>query len=109
MTLKKSADLSQVKAKPRVYRPEKSAWFKEHFELLCVTGMVYPNPQAVCASVASVFPKGPCKEYRVVADFPPINDRCELVPGPMRNPEIEGEKCAGAVAFCTMNCRQRYW
>ena len=77
----KGADLSHVKARPRVYPPEKSAWFKEHFELLCVAGMVYPNPQAVCASVAGVFPKGPCKEYRVVADFPPIKDQCELVPG----------------------------
>ena len=27
----------------------------------------------------------------------------------MRNPEIEGEKCAGAVAFCTMDCLRGYW
>ena len=27
----------------------------------------------------------------------------------MRNPEIEGEKCVGAVAFCTMDCLQGYW
>ena len=109
VTLKQGADLSQVKAKPRVYPPEKSAWLKEHFELLCETGMVYPNPQAICASVAMAFPKGPGKGYRSVADFSPINGQCELVPGPMRNPEIEGEKCVGAVAFCTMDCLQGYW
>ena len=109
VTPKQGADLSQVKAKPRVDSPEKSAWLKEHFELLCETGMVYPNPQAICASVAMAFPKGPGKGYRFVADFPPINGQCELVPGPMRNPEIEGEKCVGAVAFCTMGCLQGYW
>ena len=109
VTLKQGADLSQVKAKPRVYPPEKSAWLKEHFEMLCETGMVYPNPQAICASVAMAFPKGPGKGYRLVADFSPINGQCELVPGPMRNPEIEGEKCVGAVAFCTMDCLQGYW
>ena len=27
----------------------------------------------------------------------------------MRNPEIEGQKCVGAVAFCTMDCLQGYW
>ena len=71
VTLKQGADLSQVKAKPRVYPPEKSAWLKEHFELLCETGMVYPNSQAVCASVAMAFPKGPGKRYRLVAGFSP--------------------------------------
>ena len=30
VTLKQGEDLSQMKAKPRVYPPEKSAWFKEH-------------------------------------------------------------------------------
>ena len=109
VTLKQGADLSQVKAKPRVYPPEKSVWFKEHFELLCETGMVYPNPQAICASVAMAFPKRPGKGYRLVADFSPINGQSVLVPGPMRNPEIEGEKCSGAVAFCTMDCLQGYW
>ena len=39
------------------------------------------------------------KGCRLVADFSSTNGQCELVPGPMRNPEIEGEKCAGAVAF----------
>ena len=24
-------------------------------------------------------------------------------------PEIEGEKCTGAVAFCTIDCPQGYW
>ena len=71
--------------------------------------MVYPNPQAICASVAMAFPTGPGKGYRLVADFSPLNGQFELVPGPMRNPEIEGEKCVGAVAFCTMDCLQGYW
>ena len=70
VTLKPGVDLTQVKAKPCVYPPEKSAWLKGHFELLCETGMVYPNPQAICASVAMAFPKGPGKGYRLVADFP---------------------------------------
>ena len=109
VTLKQSADLSQVKAKPRVYPPEKNARLKEHFEMLCETGMAYPNPQAICASVAMAFPKGPGKAYHLVADFSPINGQCELVPGPMRNPEIEGEKCAGIIAFCTLDCIQSYW
>ena len=71
--------------------------------------MVYSNPQAICASVAMAFPKGPGKVYRLEADFSPIDGQCELVPGPMRNVEIEGEKYAGAVAFCSMDCLQGYW
>ena len=109
VTAKQGADLTQVKVKPRVYSPKKSAWLKEQFKLLCETGMVYPNPQAICASVAMTFSKEPGKRYRLVADFPPINGQCELVPGPMRNPEVEDEKCAGAVAVCTMGCLQGYW
>ena len=38
--LKQGADLTQVKAKPHVYPPGKSAWLKENFDLLCETGMV---------------------------------------------------------------------
>ena len=71
--------------------------------------MVYPNPQAICASVAMAFFKGPGKGYFLVDDFSPINGQYELVPGPMRNPQIEGEKCAGAVSFCIMDCLQGYW
>ena len=81
VTLKQGADLSQVKAKPRVYPPETSAWFKEYFELLYETGMVYPNPQAICASVAMAFPKRPGKGYRLVARFSPIHGQCELCRG----------------------------
>ena len=109
VTLKQGADFTQVKAKPRVCPPEKSTWLKEHFELLCETGMAYPNPQAICASVAMAFPKEPGRAYRLVAGVSPINGQYELVPGPIRNPEIEGEKCAGAVAFCTMDCLRGYW
>ena len=53
--------------------------------------MLYPDLQAICASVAMAFPKGPDKGYRLVADLSPINSHCELVPGPMRNPKIEGD------------------
>ena len=70
---------------------------------------MHPNPPAICASVAMAFLKRPGKGYHLVADFPPINGQCELVPGPIRNPDIEDEKCAGAVAFCTMDCLQGYW
>ena len=109
VTLKQGADLSEVKAKPRRYPPDRSAYLREHFQLLSDAEMVYPNPQAVCASVAMAFPRGPGKRYRLVADFSPINGQCELVPGPMKNPEIEVEKCAGSKAFCTMDCLQGYW
>ena len=44
-----------------------------------------------------------------MADFSPINGQCELARGPMKNPENEGEKCAGSKAFCTMDCLQGYW
>ena len=71
--------------------------------------MVYPNPQAICASVAMAFPKESGKGCRLVVGFSSTNGQCELVPGPMRNPEIEGEKCAGAVAFFKMDCLQGYW
>ena len=71
--------------------------------------MVYSNPQAVCASVAMAFPKGPGKYYRLVVVFSPINYQCDLVPRRMKNLEFEGEKCAGSKAFCTMDCLQEYW
>ena len=109
VTLKQGADLTQVKTKSRVYLPEKNAWLKEYFELLCDTEVVDPNPKAICARVAMALPKGTGKGYRLVADFCSINGQYELVPGPMRNPEIEDEKCAGAVAFGTMDCLQGYW
>ena len=105
VTLKQGADLTQVKAKLRVYPLEKSTWLKRNFKLLCEMGMVHPNRQAICASVAMAFPKGPGKGYRLVVEFSPINGQCKLVPGP----KIEGEKCAGTVVFCKMDCLQGYW
>ena len=99
VTLKQGVDLSQVKNEPRVYPPEKSTWFEEYFEMLCETALVHPNPQAICASVAMAFSKGPGKGYRLMTDFPPINGQSELVPGPMRNPEIEGEKMCWCRGF----------
>ena len=44
VVLKQGVDLTQGKAKPRVYPSEKSAWLKEHFMLLYKAGMVYLNP-----------------------------------------------------------------
>ena len=76
---------------------------------LCEMRMVYPNPQANYAGVAMAFPKEPGKGYHLVADVFPINGQCDLVPGLMRNPDIEGEKCTGAVASSTMDCLQGYW
>ena len=40
VTLKQGTDLTQVKAKPRVYSPKKSVWLKEYFGLLCETTMM---------------------------------------------------------------------
>ena len=71
--------------------------------------MVYPNPQAICTSVVIAFPMGPGNGYRLVADFLPINGQCELVPGPMRNPEIEVENVLAPWLFVTMDCLQGYW
>ena len=92
VTLKQGADLTQVKAKQRVYPHGRSTWLKEHFELLCETGMMYPNPQAICASVVIAFPKGPGKGYCLVADFPPsmasaswCRGRCGTLRSRMRN------------------------
>ena len=109
MTLKQGADRTHVKAKPRLYSPEKSTWLEENSELLCETGMVYPNPYAICASVAMAFPKESGKGYRLVAYFSSINGQCELVPGLMQNSEVEGEKCAGTVELWAMDCLQGYW
>ena len=67
VNLKQGADLTHVKAKPRLYSSEKSTWLEENYDLLCETGMVYPNPHAICASVALAFPKEPGKGYRSVA------------------------------------------
>ena len=108
VTLEQGADLSQVKAKPRVCPPEKSAWLKEHLSCSVRQGWC-TGIRRICASVAMASPKGPGKGYRLVTDFSPINGQCELVPGPMQNPEIEGEKCVGAVAFYIMDCLQGYW
>lgn len=55
-----------------------------------------------------VFIMGLSKGYRLVADFPPINSQCKLVPGSILNPEIEGENYAGAVAIPTMDYLQGY-
>lgn len=43
------------------------------------------------------------------ADFLHITGQYELVLESMLNPGIEGEKCTGALAFCTVDCHQCYW
>lgn len=45
--LKHDANHMHVKAKKRVYALEKTVWLQGHFEPLCDTGMMYPNPQAI--------------------------------------------------------------
>ena len=71
VTLQQGVDLTQVKVKSRVYPPEKSARLKGHFELLCETGMAYPNPQAICASVAMAFSKDRARDTVMWLIFPP--------------------------------------
>lgn len=46
LTSKQAVDLTQVKAKPRLYPPEKSAWLNDYFELLDEMTMVCLNPKA---------------------------------------------------------------
>ena len=52
------AELSKVKARPRVYSPAKTAWLDEQFAQLADAGMVYVNPQAMCSNPAQAVPKG---------------------------------------------------
>ena len=93
-----------MKTKPRVFLPGKIALTKAHFQLLFETGAAYQNPQVVATSVAIAFTLGLGKGYGLVADLFPIKCRYDLVPRPMKNPEIEGNTCAGVVAFCPMYC-----
>ena len=41
--LKADADLSKVKARPRVYSPAKTAWLDEKFAQLADPGVAYEN------------------------------------------------------------------
>ena len=56
--LKVDADLSKVKARPRVYSPAKTAWLDEQFAQLADAGMVYENPQAICSNPCPGGPEG---------------------------------------------------
>lgn len=44
-----------------------------------------------------------------MADLSHTNGQCEVVPGPMFNPEFEGKTCASVVAFCAICCLHGYW
>ena len=71
--LKVDADLSKVKAKPRVYLPAKTARLDEKFAHLTNAVMVYENPQAICSNPARAVPKG--NGYRLVGDFKAVNQQ----------------------------------
>ena len=102
-------DHSQVNANPRMHPYKKSTWLREHTLLLCKVTILYPNPQAVCASVTMIFNKGPDEGYRWVVGFSLTNDQWEQRPGHMKASEIRGEKCADTVAFITMDYLEGYW
>ena len=78
--LKVDADLSKVKARPRVYSPAKTAWLDEQFAQLADAGMVYENPQAIYSNPAQAVPKG--NVYRLVGDFKAVNQQSEPVAAP---------------------------
>ena len=78
--LKVDADLSKVKARPRIYSSANTAWFGEQFAQLADAGMVYENPQAICSNPAQAVPKD--NGYRVVGDFKAVNQQSEPVAAP---------------------------
>ena len=105
--LKVDADLSKVKARPRVYLPAKTAWLDEQFAQLADAGMVYENPQAICSNPAQAVPKG--NGYRLVGDFKAVNQQSEPVAAPPMLLEEQASAFAGAALFMTVDLNQGYW
>ena len=62
-------------------------------------GMVYPNPQATCASVAMAVPKAGGTSYRVLGDYRAANEHMALVPWPMPRREEAATLFQGVPAF----------
>ena len=105
--LKVDADLSKVKARPRVYSPAKTAWLDEQFAQLADAEMVYENPQAICSNRAQAAPKG--NGCRLVGEIKAAHQQSEPVAAP---PMLLGEQAsafAGAALFTTVDPNQGYW
>ena len=107
MQLKADADLSKVKAWPRVYLPAKTAWLDEQFTQLAEAGMVYENPQAICSSPAQAVPKG--NGYRLVGDFKAVNQQSEPVAASPILLEEQASAFAGVALFMAVDLNQGYW
>ena len=105
--LKVDADLSKVKARPRVYSPAKTAWLDEQFAQLANVGMVYENPQAICSNPAQAVPKG--NGYRLVGDFKAVNQQSVPVAAPPMLLEEQTSAFAGAALFMTVDLNQGHW
>ena len=109
VTLRQGADLRKFKAKCRSMKPERVSWLEEQMGRLEAARMVYPNPQATCASVAMAVPKAGGTSYRMVADYRAANEQMELVPWPMPRVEEATALFQGVPAFCSLDLLQGYW
>ena len=108
MIVKRKPGAHAVRAKPRVYSPEKIPWLAEHMEHLEKAGMVFRNNQAIFGSVAMAIPKGE-KDFRLVSDYRAVNALIEQNALPMPNLEDVARLFAHATAFCTLDLLQGYW
>ena len=106
MKVKVDADLSKVKARPRVYSLTKTAWLDEQFAQLADAGRVYQNPQAICSNPAQAVPKG--SSYRSVGDFKAVHQQSEPVAAPPMLLEEQALAFAGAALFMTVDLNQGY-
>ena len=107
MKLKADADLSKVKARPRVYLPVKIVWLDEQFAQLGDAGMVYEDPQATFPNPAQAVSKG--NGYCLVGDFKAVNQQIEPVAVSPMLLEKQSSAFAGAVLFMTVDLNQGYW
>ena len=105
--LKVDADMSKVKARPRVYSPAKTAWLDGQFAQLADAGMVYENPQAIRSNPAQAVPKG--NGYRLVCDFKAVNLQIVSVAALPMLLEEQTSAFAGAALFMTVDPNQSYW
>ena len=108
MMVRLQPDARAVRTKPRASPPAKEAWLQEHMPNLETAEKVFRNPQAIYASVAMAIPKG-CNSYRMVTDYPAINDAIEPAAMPMPNLEDKASLFAGVTAWCTLDMLHVYW
>eukprot|EP00752_Nemacystus_decipiens_P002231 g2116.t1 len=102
-------DARPVKARARVYNPVKSAWLAACMASLVALGLVFFNLQAVWASAAMVLPKKQPQQFRLVADYRPVNARVEQVPAVMPNQEASMAKLSEAKYYGSLDMLQGYW